>query len=169
MHGKPVFVDSLINANSVPALVGPGFIIYSVFSKNPVQRLNLPYIIVSAKELRLAKDSQNEGQTKVDTICWAKIDLDGMESIIHGYVFEGLAHNLILGEPWMGLNNFLYRAEDRWLFMGNEKHQIRTYGFIAPKLDIAMVRHSEFAALLKKSESSSNEVRSESCSMLCAA
>ena len=105
-----------------------GCTIYSVFSKNLVQRLNLPCIKVSAKELRLAKDSPDESQTKVDTICWAKIDLDGVESIIHGYVIERLAHDLILGEPWMRLNQVIYRAEDRSLFMGKEKHQVRTYG-----------------------------------------
>lgn len=106
---------------------------------------------------------------KVDEICWAKFDLDGMQSNIYGYVIEGLAHDLILGEPWMRLNDVLYRAKDRSLFLGQEKHRVRTYGFASPKLDIAMIRYTELAAHLKKSEHLHLNMRNEDCSRLYAA
>ena len=59
LHGKPVFVDAIINSTSVPALVDLGCTIYSVLSENLANRLNLPRLKVPPKELRLAKDSEN--------------------------------------------------------------------------------------------------------------
>ena len=72
----------------------------------------------------------------MDEICWAEIDLDGRRSYICGYVIESLAHELILGEPWMRLNDAIYRARarDRVLFLEKENHYIRTRDSTSPKL-----------------------------------
>ncbi|KAI0992744.1 hypothetical protein K3495_g15441, partial [Podosphaera aphanis] len=86
----------------------------------------------------------------VNQICWAEVDLDGKRSSICGYVIEGLAHDLILGEPWMRLNDVVYRARDRTLYLEKYDHYILTHGSREQKTDIAMVKHTEFAACLKK-------------------
>ena len=117
IHGKPVFIDVIINSLSISALIDLGCTIYSVFSKDLVKRLNLPRTKVHPKELRLAKSPTDKEKIIVDEICWAEIDLEGNKSFICGYVIEGLTHELILGEPWMRLNSVIYRARDRTLFV----------------------------------------------------
>ena len=88
MHGNPVFVDAIINATLVPALVDLGCTIFSVFSDNIANRLNLPRIKVSPKELRLAKNSEKGSKIVVDQICWANIDLDGKQDLICGCLLK---------------------------------------------------------------------------------
>ncbi|KAI0992315.1 hypothetical protein K3495_g15871, partial [Podosphaera aphanis] len=149
LHGNPVFVDAIINSSIVPALVDLGCTIYSVFSKHIANRLNLPRMKVPPKELRLAKDSGNESRFVVDEICWTNIDLDGKQGVICGYIIDGLAHDLILGEPWMRYNDVIYKARERVLFLEKEKHMIRTHGSDIPKIEVAMIRHTAMSAYLK--------------------
>ncbi|POS81957.1 hypothetical protein EPUL_005578, partial [Erysiphe pulchra] len=125
LHGKPVIINAIINSTLVPALVDLGCTIYSVFSDHIAKQLDLPRIKVPPKELKLAKDSDTETKIVVDEICWAYINLDGKKNSICGYIIEGLAHGLILGEPWMRLNDVVYRARDRTLYIGEERHNIR--------------------------------------------
>ncbi|KAI0993167.1 hypothetical protein K3495_g15017, partial [Podosphaera aphanis] len=146
----PVFIDTLINSTAVPALVDLGCTIYSVFSNKLVTRLNLPRIKVPPKELRLAKDSDTTSKIMVDEICCAEIDLDGKSGTICGYIVEGLAHDLILGEPWMRYNDVIYKARERVLFLKRENHIIRTHSSPQPKIDIEMIRHTEMTAYLKR-------------------
>lgn len=150
LHGNPVFINAIVNLSSVPALVDLGCTIYAVFSKTLADRLKLPRTIVPPKELRLATDSSEISRMIVNQICWAEVDLDGKRSSICGYVIEGLAHDLILGEPWMRLNDVVYRARDRTLYLEKYDHYILTHGSREQKTDIAMVKHTEFAACLKK-------------------
>lgn len=117
LHGKPIFIDEIINFNLVPALVDLGCTIYSVFSKSLAKKLNLPCTRVNPKQLRLAKNSDDMVAITVDEICWAEVDLDGNRDGICGYVIDGLAHDLILGEPWMRFNDVVYRARERTLYL----------------------------------------------------
>ena len=149
MHGQPVIVETIINSCLVPALVDLGCTIYSVYSKNIVDRLNLPRINVSPKELRLAKKSDKSNKIFVNEICWADVDLDGKLERIYGYVIEGLAHDLILGEPWMRLNDVVYRARERTLFMEKDQHYVRIQDSTLQSRDIAMIRNTEFSARVK--------------------
>lgn len=69
MHGNPVFVDAIINATLVPALVDLGCSIYSVFSYHIANHLNLRRTKVPPKELRLAKNAEIGSKIIVDQIC----------------------------------------------------------------------------------------------------
>ncbi|KAI1005387.1 hypothetical protein K3495_g2828 [Podosphaera aphanis] len=146
----PVLIDTLINSTAVPALVDLGCTIYSVFSNKLVTRLNLPRIKVPPKELRLAKDSDTTSKIMVDEICCAEIDLDGRSGTICGYIVEGLAHDLILGEPWMRYNDVIYKARERFLLLKGDNHIIRTHSSHQPKIDIEMIRHTDMTAYLKR-------------------
>lgn len=53
----------------------------------------------------------------VDENFLAEIDIDGERSYIWGYIIERFAHDLILGEPWMRLNDVVYRARERTLYL----------------------------------------------------
>lgn len=150
IHGKPVIVEAIIKSTLVPALVDLGCTIYSVFSRNIVDRLNLPRTKVPPKELRLAKESDKNNQIVVDEICWTDIDLDGKREQIYGYIIEGLAHNVILGEPWMRCNDVVYRARERILYLGKDQHYVRTHDSIVPTKDINMLRYTEFSAYVKR-------------------
>ena len=152
LHGKPVLINALINSSFVTVLVDLGCTIYSVFNKSLVERLNLPGIKAPPKILKLAKNSNDQAQIIVDEICWAEIDLDGRKSTICGYVIDALAHDLILGEPWMRLNDIIYRARDRILLLEKENHYIKTHDSAAPQFDISMVKHTEFTALVKRAK-----------------
>ncbi|POS82466.1 hypothetical protein EPUL_005580 [Erysiphe pulchra] len=125
---------------------------FSGKDKNLVKRLNLPRIKAPPKILKLAKDSNDQDQIIVDKICWAEIDLDGRKSRICGYVIEQLAHDLILGELWMRFNDIVYRARDRLLLFEKEGHYIQTHGMIEQQLDISMIKHTEFTAMVKRAQ-----------------
>lgn len=150
IHGKPVFINAIINFSFVPALVDLGCTIYAVFSENIVKRLNLSRIDVPPKQLRLAKDSPDDSKIIVKEICWADIDLDGRKSSICGYVINGLAHDLILGEPWLRLNDVIYRARERSLYFEKESCFIQTHSSATPVVNISMIKHTEFSACLKE-------------------
>lgn len=62
----------------------------------------------------------------MNEICWADVDLFGKQERINGNVIKGLAHDLILGEPWMRFSNVLYRVRECTLFMEKYQHFVRT-------------------------------------------
>lgn len=152
LRGKPVFIDAIINSTTIPALLDLGCTIYSVLGDTIAKRLNLPRLKVPPRELKLAKDSDKNARLIVDEICWPEIDLDGKRSIICGYVIAGLAHDIILGEPWMRYNDVVYRARDRILFLVKEAHIIRTHSAASPVLHIEMIRHTAMSAFLRRAE-----------------
>ncbi|KAI0994648.1 hypothetical protein K3495_g13533 [Podosphaera aphanis] len=111
--------------------------------------------------MKLARESEFDEKIVVDGICQAVVDLDWNQSSIWGYVIEGLAHDLILGEPWMRFNDVVYRARTRELYMEKIRYQIRTYSSIISSSDISMIRHTKFASYLKKSFNPKNEPGNE--------
>lgn len=133
----------------ISVLLDLGCTIYSVFNKDLADRLHLPRTKVSPRELRLATNSSDDLKIIVDEICWAEIDIDGKKSYICGYIIERLAHDLILGEPWMRLNDVLYRARDRTLYLEKDEHFVHTRGSVKPHMDISMVKHTELLLISK--------------------
>ncbi|KAI1000739.1 hypothetical protein K3495_g7456 [Podosphaera aphanis] len=111
--------------------------------------------------MKLARESEFDEKIVVDEICQAVVDLDGNQSSIWGYVTEGLAHDPIIREPWMGFNDVVYRARTRELYMEKIRHQIRTHSSIISPSDISMIQHTEFASYLKKSFNSKSEPGNE--------
>lgn len=152
LHSKPVLIDAIINSTCIPALVDLGCTIYSVLSDSIATRLNLPRQKVPPRELKLAKDSDKDMKLIEDEICWADVDLDGKCSTICGYVIPGLAHDIILGEPWMRYNDVIYRARDRVLFLERENHIICTHSSASHIVQVEIIRHTAMSAFLRRAE-----------------
>ena len=74
-------------------------------------------------------------------------------------MIEGLTHELIIGDPWMRLNSVVYRAQNRTLFIGKDENFARTHGLMNQKMkrmDISMVKHTEFLDFVNRARHKSN-------------
>ena len=118
---QPLLINSLINSSFfVQAMFDTGFLCLSMIDEALVRRENTFVEQVSSKSLRLADGSR----TKISKIARYKLDTDGRQEQLWGYVMPNLAYPIILGKPWMERKKVTYVAGKQYLHIGQGDSRI---------------------------------------------
>lgn len=118
----PLLIDCIINSSFfVKAIVDTGCLCFSVFDESIVRNHELYEELIPSRVLRLA---DGKVTAKVNRIVNVHLDIDGHQEQIWGYVIPNLAYPIILGKPWLELNNVVYSAKRHCLRIGSRKFGI---------------------------------------------
>lgn len=163
MDGKPFLIDTLVNGITfVDAFVDSGCLCFSAFQQDLVNSAKLPRIeLEDPRIIKLAKDAPTES---IDTITYADIDIDGRKERVFGYVIPGLAHPIILGNPWLESNAVQLDPGEHSLLFKREGLRVYKTGWLtsqaAPSevqrriaaLDVQQVARRSFQVMSKRVE-----------------
>ncbi|KAI1006338.1 hypothetical protein K3495_g1882 [Podosphaera aphanis] len=100
-------------------MIDTGYPCFSVINETLVRNYSLCSEKITPRHLRLADGTKAQTITRIARI---EIDIDGRQERIWGYVMPNLAYPLILGKPWMELNNVVYSAKRQTIRVGSRKH-----------------------------------------------
>ncbi|KAI0996391.1 hypothetical protein K3495_g11789 [Podosphaera aphanis] len=81
-----------------------------------VKHHKLPQIPIETRELKLAKNEDK--QPVINEVTYVDMDIDGRNERLWGYVIQGLAYDMILGDPWMRSIGVVYNALGRFIRFG---------------------------------------------------
>ncbi|KAI0996768.1 hypothetical protein K3495_g11415 [Podosphaera aphanis] len=109
-------------------MVDTGCLCLSVIDESLVRNHKLYTKSIRPRRLKLAEESK---ELKITQITHFKMDIDGRQEQIWGYVMLNLAYPIILGKPWMERNKVVYAAEDHSLLIehGGQKLLVRASGW----------------------------------------
>ncbi|KAI0999356.1 hypothetical protein K3495_g8841 [Podosphaera aphanis] len=100
-------------------MIDTGCLCFSVISENLVRNYDLYSEKITPRHLRLADGTKAKTIMRISRI---KIDIDGRQGQIWGYVMPNLAYPLILGKPWIEYNDVVYSARRQSIRIGSRKH-----------------------------------------------
>ncbi len=120
LNSQPLLLDCLINNSFyTKAMVDTGCLCFSVIDEGFVRQHKIFSERITPRYLRLADGSR---ANQISRIARIKIDQDGRQELIWGYMMPKLSFPMILGKPWMEKNDVVYSARRRSLRFGSRKH-----------------------------------------------
>jgi predicted aspartyl protease len=153
MDGPPLLIPILFNSTKFAnVLVDTGCDAYGATSERFAQSAGLDIIrLPKAKVLGTAKGFEKD--FRITHMARAKIDVDGWESAAIFYVIPGLAHDAILGLPWMRHKEVIIDTTRRQLEIGQAEGLIvKSTDQRLPLQDCREILGSTFAALARKQQ-----------------
>ncbi|KAI0997917.1 hypothetical protein K3495_g10274 [Podosphaera aphanis] len=119
---KPLLIDTLINSSVfVQAMVDTGCLCFSVINEDLVRNHDIHTESIPPRYLRLADEKK---ACKITRVARLKLDIDGHQEQLWGYVMPNLAFQIILGKPWMEKNEVVYSAGAQSLRIGKTENGI---------------------------------------------
>jgi hypothetical protein len=118
MDGPPFLVPVLLNdAGFVDGLVDSGCLCFSAVREDVAERLRGEFIPIPSRGLQSAMGQPGRGI--INRLWIARYDIDGWTSHLVAYVVPGLAHELILGRPWMTREDAVLDSLRQQLIIGS--------------------------------------------------
>ncbi|KAI0993173.1 hypothetical protein K3495_g15011, partial [Podosphaera aphanis] len=102
-------------------MVDTGCLCFAIIDEKLARKNNIFCEFIPSRRLRLADGKQ---EVRINKIARWKMDIDGRGEQIWGYVMPNLAYPIILGKPWMEINDVTFRAKQRSLCIGTGKNMI---------------------------------------------
>ena len=113
LDSTPFLVEAFLNKTPLLAFFDPGCLPYAAFSERLVRKQNLPRIPVATRQLRLAKNEEEDlPRHIVNEMTYAVMDIgrgDYTERL-YGYIIPNLHYDVILGKGWAERNRVIYDA-----------------------------------------------------------
>ena len=153
----PFLIDCFINKSFFSqAMVDTGCLCHSVIDETLVPNNNIKTKQIKPRPLLLANGKKTGDIIK---IAFFELDIDGRCENCWAYVAPNLIYPLILGKPWMELNDVIYMAKRRCLRFGsrNKGLWVRASGWHINKAPLSIKRrvapfNKDLAALSSVSE-----------------
>ena len=112
MNINSFIIDTLINdIYPVPTLIDNGCECLAAVSDSFVRKAKLPRIEINPRKLTEATSCNQENEGMINEMTKMKIDIDGYQRNLYAYIIPRLAHDLILGKPWMEREDVVYYAK----------------------------------------------------------
>lgn len=100
-------------------LIDTGCLLFAKFSLNLEIKNNILRCKIPKRGFHLA---ENDGiKRTINQITCAEFDIDGRREKIFGRVIPDLAYDIILGKPWMELNDVVYHSRKRCIQFGTKE------------------------------------------------
>ena len=127
VDSSPFIIDAVIDvALPTGVFVDSGCLSYCVVNASFARKRSLKRFSVPPRQLQLA--AGEAPKPTIREVVEFDLDIDGWTKRTVGYVIPDLMFTVILGKPWLEMNDVVYYAKDRKLEAGVTGQVIRERG-----------------------------------------
>ena len=128
VDSSPFIIDAVVDvASPTGVFVDSGCLSYCVVNASFARKRSLKRFSVPPRQLQLA--AGEAPKPTIREVVEFDLDIDGWTKRTVGYVIPDLMFPVILGKPWLEMNDVVYYAKDRKLEVGVTGQVIRERGW----------------------------------------